>query len=56
MMIETCPECGGDLMNYVITTYPPITAKKCLRCSWRWEDKTSDIRRVPFVPPKEEQT
>lgn len=50
MVIYTCPECGGDLVDYVITTYPPISAKKCLNCDWRWEDKMDVIKRVPFDP------
>lgn len=50
MIIETCPICGGDLMTYVITTYPPIPAKKCLRCAWRWEGEPDTITRVKFNP------
>ena len=48
MIIETCPECGGDLMPYVICTYPPIPAKKCLKCGWRWEGEREQFIRVPF--------
>ena len=49
MIIETCPECGGDLISYVLTSNPPIPGKKCLWCSWRWEGKREEIVRVPFV-------
>ena len=50
IVIETCPKCGADLFDYVITTFPPISAKECLRCGWRWEDITNDITRIPFIP------
>ena len=50
MIIYTCPECGGDLVDYVITTYPPIQAKKCLRCGFRWESKTTPVCRIRFDP------
>ena len=56
MIIETCPKCGGDLMSFVIATYPPIPSKECLRCGWRWEGKRQEVIRVPFEPPMEEQT
>lgn len=54
MIIYTCPKCGGDLVDYVITTYPPVEAKKCLRCGWMWESQTTPICRIVFDPPKEE--
>lgn len=53
MIVYTCPNCGGDLVDYVITTYPSIQAKKCLRCGWRWESQTSPICRIRFEPSKE---
>lgn len=49
MTIETCPICGGDLMNFEIATYPPIPAKQCNRCGWRWEGEREQIVRVPFA-------
>lgn len=54
MIIHTCPECGGDLVDYVLTSYPPIPAKKCLKCGWYWRGKPEPITRIPFEPPKEE--
>ena len=56
MIIETCPICGGDLMPYVITTYPPIIAKKCLKCDFRWEEKQDEIIRVKFEPKNNSRT
>lgn len=50
IIIETCPECGYDLVNEVICTLPPINCKVCYRCGWRWEEKPEDIKRVPFQP------
>lgn len=49
MIIETCPKCGGDLLNIVYTSYPPIPAKRCVKCGWEWRGKPDPIERVPFV-------
>lgn len=51
IVIETCPECGSDLLNYVITCYPPIPVRYCPHCGWRHEDIRNEIIRVPFTPP-----
>lgn len=51
MVIETCPKCGGDLISYVLTSYPPIPGKKCTKCEWRWQGEVEEIKRVPFIPP-----
>lgn len=48
IIIETCPECGHDLVDLVLTTYPPIPAKQCPRCGWRLEGEREEIIRVPF--------
>ena len=47
IVIETCPKCGGDLLNEVIDIYPPIPCKRCLNCGWSWEGKQEEIIRVP---------
>lgn len=49
-VVETCPVCGGDLMDMAIATYPPIPAKQCNSCGWRWEGKREEIVRVLFDP------
>lgn len=49
-IIETCPECGRDLSNEVICTYPPIHCKVCYHCGWRWEEEQEEVKRVPFQP------
>lgn len=51
ILVETCPECGHDLLNYIITCYPPIPVKYCPHCGWRYEDVSNEIIRVPFTPP-----
>lgn len=48
IIIETCPKCGHDLTDLVITTYPPIPQKKCFGCGWSWEGKREEVVRVPF--------
>ena len=39
MIIETCPKCGGELMNIMLTTYPPIPKKVCTACGWSWTEE-----------------
>lgn len=48
MIIETCPECGHDLVDLVLTTYPPIPQKKCFNCGWEWTGEREEVVRVPF--------
>ena len=42
IIIETCPECGADLIDTV------IPRKVCPNCSWHWEGKREEIKRIPF--------
>lgn len=48
IIIETCPQCGHDLQNTVICTYPPIPRKVCCNCGWSWTGKPEKIVRVSF--------
>ena len=48
IVIETCPKCGHDLLNEVLTSYPPIHKKRCIACGWSWVGKREEIIRVPF--------
>ena len=48
IVIETCPKCGHDLLNEVLTTYPPIPRKRCIACGWSWTGKREEVIRVPF--------
>lgn len=47
-IIETCPKCGHDLVDLVLTTYPPIPQKKCFSCGWEWTGEAEEVVRVPF--------
>lgn len=47
IIIQTCPKCGHDLEDLVLTTYPPIYEKRCSACGWSWS-KRSELIRVPF--------
>ena len=33
-IIETCPICGHDLVDLILTYNPPISKKKCFNCGW----------------------
>ena len=48
IIIETCPKCGHDLRDEIITTCPPIPRKVCYNCGWSWEGQPEQIVRVPF--------
>lgn len=47
-IIETCPKCGHDLVDLVLTTNPPIPQKKCFNCGWEWTGEREEVVRVPF--------
>lgn len=49
-IIETCPQCGGDLEMLVLTSNPPIPARRCRKCGWYWQGKAETPIRVPFHP------
>ena len=48
IIIETCPKCGADLIDTIIAASPPIPRKVCPNCSWHWEGKREEIKRIPF--------
>lgn len=48
IIIETCPNCGHDLQDLVICTYPPIPRKECHNCGWSWEGEREEVIRRPF--------
>lgn len=48
IVIETCPECGGDLIGMMLASYPPIPQKLCSRCGWSWTGKAEEVTRIPF--------
>lgn len=50
-IIYTCPECGNDLEDTVLTTYPPKYEKRCLKCGWSYtEGSDGRTLRIPFQP------
>lgn len=49
IIIETCPKCGHDLRDEIITTYPPIPRKVCYNCGWSWEGQPEQVVRVPLA-------
>ena len=55
-IIYTCPKCGSDIDDVVLTTYPPKYMKVCRnpKCDWQFiEEPEEDITvRVPYEPPK----
>ena len=52
-VIETCPQCGGDLDILSLTTNPPIPARRCRKCGWYWQGKWEMPMRIPFQPIEE---
>lgn len=42
-LIETCPECGHNIIPEVICTIPPINVRKCYKCGWEHEEKTEVV-------------
>ena len=45
-IIETCPKCGGEILNISLTCYPPINKSVCKSCGWSWQD--DEVVKVPF--------
>lgn len=52
IIIETCPECGHDLIDEMIYTNPPIPRKFCPNCGWCWEGKRDEIFKIRFSEDK----
>lgn len=48
IIIETCPECGHDLIEEMIYTNPPIPRKFCPNCGWHWEGKQDEVIKIRF--------
>lgn len=54
-IVEICPKCGADIEDLMIATYPPIPAKRCTKCDWRWEGEREEVVRVPFKEPNKKE-
>lgn len=52
-IIYTCPKCGADLEEIVLTSLPPVYEKRCNNCGYVYrEERGQQTIRVPFVEPK----
>lgn len=53
MIVYICPECGGDLQEMVLDSYPPIYKKECLKCGWSYSlINGEEIIKIPYpLPP-----
>ena len=49
MIVCTCPKCGSDLQDIVLTSYPPQYQKYCGNCGWTHVEK-EEVCRIPYVP------
>lgn len=50
-IIYTCPNCGGDLQEIVLTSNPPQNKKVCHQCGWSYTEPREYTVKVPFVEP-----
>lgn len=52
-IVYVCPNCGADIEDIVLTSNPPIPAKRCTQCDWWWQGEREDeeVVRLPFTPP-----
>ena len=50
IVVETCPQCGGRLDSLVLTSNPPIPAKRCNSCGYYWQGNPERIVYKPFCP------
>ena len=48
MIIETCPFCGADLEQTILTSNLPKRKVMCPKCGWQHTESTETIR-VPYV-------
>lgn len=56
IIVYTCPKCGHDLNEFVLTANPHIYHKECPNCHWSWQSTPEPIRRIPFIPDPIEET
>lgn len=51
-IVYTCPECGADIEDIVLATYPPKYMKRCTnpKCKWRHIEEVDDgVVRIPYT-------
>ena len=49
MIIYICPNCGEDLKEVVLASYPPQYKVYCPKCNWENIEKPDEIVRVPYL-------
>ena len=47
-IIYSCPQCGNDLREQVLTCNPPIFRYICYKCGWKHDGQKTTTLRVPF--------
>lgn len=50
-IIYTCPKCGHDLEEIILTSNPPQHEKRCSNCGWHHiiEEKQDFFIRIPYT-------
>jgi len=48
MIIQTCPDCGADLEQQILTSNPPKRKVRCPMCGWE-HTETEETIRIPYV-------
>ena len=54
-VVYTCPECGTDLEEVVLTSYPPQYRVYCPKCKWSHTERQPedyDVVRIPYTVEK----
>lgn len=46
-IVYTCPKCGHELVDIVLTSNPPIYKKECYNCGWTHAERNKIIK-IPF--------
>ena len=50
----TCPKCGTDLINSMLTSDPPKNRVDCPNCGWfHIEEEQDDVVRIPYTVKKD---
>ena len=47
MIVYTCPKCGSDLQEIVLTSYPPQSKMYCTNCNWS-HIETDKVYKIPY--------
>ena len=47
IVVETCPECGHELVTLCLASYPPQEYKECINCGWKSKTRKEKIVYQP---------